>query len=62
MFFKTENTESRETGMKCGIRLSATGPRLFAESSHDTFEESVAESTNELLRQLEKRLAKMKTY
>ncbi len=62
IFFKKENTSSDETGMKCGIRLSAPGPRLFAESSHDNFEQSVAETVTELLRQLEKRQAKMKNY
>ncbi|WP_179344961.1 HPF/RaiA family ribosome-associated protein [Winogradskyella ursingii] len=62
VFFKTENTSSDETGMKCGIRLSAPGPRLFAESSNDTFEESVADVVDELLRQLDKRKQKMKTY
>lgn len=62
VFFKIENTSSRETGMKCGIRLSAPGPRLFAESSHDTFEESIVEAINELNRQLQKRKGKMKSY
>lgn len=62
IFFKKENTSSDETGMKCGIRLSAPGPRLFAESSRDTFEQSVTETVNELKRQLEKRKAKMKSY
>ena len=62
VFLKTENTSSDETGMKCGIRLSAPGPRLFAESSHNTFEQSVSETVDELKRQLEKRQQKMKTY
>ena len=62
VFFKTENASSDDTGMKCGIRLSAPGPRLFAESSHDTFKESVSETVNELLRQLEKRKAKMNNH
>ncbi len=62
VFFKTENTSSDETGMKAGIRLSAPGPRLFAESTNDTFEESVSDTVEELLRQLEKRKEKMKTY
>lgn len=61
VFFKTENTSSDETGMKAGIRLSAPGPRLFAESTNDTFEESVSDTVEELLRQLEKRKEKMKT-
>jgi putative sigma-54 modulation protein len=62
VFFKTENTTSDETGMICGIRLSAPGPRLFAESSHDTFHDAVSETVNELKRQLKKRKEKMKTY
>lgn len=62
IFFKKENTSSDETGMKCGIRLSAPGPRLFAESSHENFEQSVSETVDELKRQLEKRKAKMKSY
>jgi putative sigma-54 modulation protein len=62
IFFKTENTSSDETGMKCGIRLSAPGPRLFAESSHANFEHAVSETVTELLRQLEKRQDKMKSY
>ncbi|WP_411767583.1 HPF/RaiA family ribosome-associated protein [Winogradskyella sp. A3E31] len=62
VFFKTENTSNDETGKKCGIRLSAPGPRLFSESSKNTFEESVDVTVTELLRQLEKRKQKMKTY
>ncbi|NNE31216.1 MAG: HPF/RaiA family ribosome-associated protein [Winogradskyella sp.] len=62
VFFKTENTSSDETGMKCGIRLSAPGPRLFAESSHNTFQDAVSETVNELKRQLKKRKETMKTY
>ena len=62
VFFKTENTTNDETGMICGIRLSAPGPRLFAEASHDEFRASVTEAINELMRQLNKRKEKMKTY
>lgn len=62
VFFKTENTTSDETGMKCGIRLSAPGPRLFAESSNSTFQDSVSETVNELLRQLAKRKEKMSSH
>ena len=62
VFFKTENTTSNETGMNCGIRLSAPGPRLFAESSHSTFHDAVSETINELTAQLRKRKDKMKTY
>ncbi|WP_431134159.1 ribosome hibernation-promoting factor, HPF/YfiA family [Psychroserpens mesophilus] len=62
VFFKTENTSSDETGKICGIRLSAPGPRLFAEASHDEFHASVVETIDELMRQLKKRKEKMKTY
>lgn len=62
VFFKTEKTSEPDTGMICGIRLSTPGPRLFAESSNATFEISIAESCDELRRQLVKRKGKMKTY
>lgn len=62
IFFKSENTASHETGMICGIRLSAPGPRLFAESSHKNFEEAIVETVEELRRQLRKRKDKMKTH
>ena len=62
VFFKTENTSSDETGMICGIRLSAPGPRLFAEASHDTFRQAVSETVDELTRQLKKRKEKMRSY
>ncbi|NNC45343.1 MAG: HPF/RaiA family ribosome-associated protein [Winogradskyella sp.] len=62
VFFKTENTSSDETGMKAGIRLSAPGPRLFAEASYDNFREAIVECVSELQRQLAKRKASMKSY
>lgn len=62
VFFKTENTSSDETGMKCGIRLSAPGPRLFAETSHNTFHVAVADTIDELSKQLKKRKELMKTH
>lgn len=62
VFFKTENTSSDETGMICNIRISAPGPRLFAEASHDSFEASIKESVNDLDRQLKKRKEKMKSH
>ena len=62
VFFKTENTTNDQTGKKCNMRLSAPGPRIFAESSHDNFYDAVSESVNNLLRQLEKRKEKMKTH
>lgn len=62
VFFKKENTSSDETGKICNIRLSLPGPRLFAEASHDNFEDSISESINDLERQLRKRKDKMKDY
>ncbi|MGB5819337.1 MAG: HPF/RaiA family ribosome-associated protein [Saonia sp.] len=62
VFLKTENTSSPDTGMCCNIRLSAPGPRLFAEASNASFEASIVESVNDLDRQLKKRKEKMKSY
>lgn len=62
VFFKTENTSSDDTGMICNIRVSAPGPRLFAEASHDSFEASIKESVKDLDRQLKKRKEKMKSH
>ena len=59
VFFRLENTSSRETGMIANIRLSAPGPRLFAEESHDTFKESVAKAVDQLKTQCEKRKANL---
>ncbi len=61
VFFKKENTSSPNTGMVCNIRLSMPGPRMFAESSLDSFEASIANSVDELHRQLQRRKAKMKS-
>ena len=62
VFFKKENTSTPDTGLICNIRLSAPGPRLFAESNNAKFEVSIAASVDELERQLEKRKGKMKTH
>lgn len=62
VFFKTENTSTPDTGMVCNIRLSAPGPRLFAQSSTGSFEASIASSVEDLQRQLEKRKAKMQSH
>jgi len=59
VFFRKENTSSRETGMIAEIRLSAPGPRLFAEESHNTFKESVSKVVGQLKKQCEKRKADM---
>lgn len=61
VFFKTENTSDENKGKICNIRLSAPGPRLFAVSSHGSFEASVKESVSDLERQLRKRKEKLKS-
>lgn len=60
VFFKTENTSSDETGKICAIRLSLPGPRMFAESSKENFMVAIAETTNELEKQLRRKKEKMK--
>lgn len=62
VFFKTENTSSPETGKICNIRLSAPGPRIFADASTGSFEASISKSVEELHRQLQKRKDKMQTH
>ncbi|MFC4096724.1 ribosome hibernation-promoting factor, HPF/YfiA family [Euzebyella saccharophila] len=62
VFFKQENTSSPETGLICNIRLSAPGPRLFAEASNENFEASIRESVSDLERQLKKRKEKLKSH
>ncbi len=62
VFFKFENTSSDETGKICSIRLSLSGPRLFAESTHGNFSNAVSETIDELERQLRKRKEMMKEY
>lgn len=54
VLFKEEN-DKRGAGKVCEIELSAPGPRLFAKADTDNFEKAMAETINELKRQLEKR-------
>lgn len=60
VFFKTENTSEQDTGKICSIRLSMPGPRLFAETSGASYEAAIAESIEDLERQLRRRKEKMK--
>lgn len=52
--FKLENDPAAK-GKICEIELSAPGPRLFAKSSSDDFEKSLAETVKELEGQLRKK-------
>jgi len=62
VFFKTENSSDRFAKMKTSIRLSAPGPRLFAETTTDSFHKSASEVVSALLRQLDKRKDAMQTH
>jgi putative sigma-54 modulation protein len=62
VFFRNENTSSDNTGMIVNIRLSAPGPRLYAEESHDTFKESVSKVVDQLKRQCEKRKSELSNH
>lgn len=61
VFFKRENT-SDNTGQICEIRLSVPGPRIFAASNGESFEEAIAETVRDVEVQLEKRKEQMKTH
>ena len=61
VFFKKENTSTDE-GLICGIKLSAPGPLLFSEAKSAKFEMSIADSVDDLERQLEKRKGKLKSH
>ncbi|MEN8817832.1 MAG: HPF/RaiA family ribosome-associated protein [Nonlabens sp.] len=62
VFFITEKTSSDDTGMIAQIRLSAPGPRLFAEESTDTFHGSVNKVIDQLKTQCEKRKSTIITH
>lgn len=61
VLFKTENDRTGE-GKICEIELSAPGPRIFAKSKTDDFEKSMAETIEDLKRQLEKRQATFSSH
>ncbi|MGX1928682.1 HPF/RaiA family ribosome-associated protein [Flagellimonas sp. 2504JD4-2] len=54
VLFKIENDRAGEDKV-CEIELSAPGPRLFAKAKTNDFEKSMAETIDDLKRQLEKR-------
>ncbi len=54
VFFKEEKG-SNGKGKICDIRLSLPGPQIFASSDEESFEAAVAETINDLNRQLAKR-------
>ncbi|WP_420321510.1 HPF/RaiA family ribosome-associated protein [Flagellimonas sp.] len=61
VLFKIENDKAGEDKV-CEIELSAPGPRLFAKSKSNDFEKSMAETIDELKKQLEKRQGTFATH
>ncbi len=61
VYMKKENTSGDSSGCICSIRINTPGPTLFAEASHGGFEASIAEVSDSLKRQLQKRKDKMRT-
>jgi len=62
VFFKIENTPQRNKGMITAIRLSAPGPRLYAEASTKNFHKSASQVIDALRHQLNKRKNIMQTH
>jgi len=56
VLFKVEY-DSKGEDRVCEIELHVPGPNLFAKSNSDNFEKSMAETVDDLKRQLEKRQA-----
>lgn len=62
VYFKKENANNPEMSKVCSVRLGTPGPTIFAETSSETFEASVAKVITELKSQLQKRKEKMKSH
>ncbi len=61
VYFKRDENQ-KPNGYITEIRISAPGPEIFAQSNEDSFEASIAQTTNDIERQLSKRKAKMSTH
>lgn len=59
--FEVEH-KAKEKGKICKIELSAPGPRLFASSNEDNYEDAVKRTIKDLEIQLKKRKEVFKTY
>ncbi|SHI48498.1 putative sigma-54 modulation protein [Mesonia phycicola] len=62
VFFKTENSTSKDKGRIAEIQLSVPGPRIFASSNEENFEIAVSKTINDLKTQLQKKKEKMQTH
>lgn len=54
--------KAKEKGKICKIELSAPGPRIFASSNEDNYEEAVKRTIKDLEVQLKKRKQVFKTH
>lgn len=61
VFYKKEKHNNQENFL-CEIRLSAPGPRLYAEQNDTNFEKATNEVIKQLEVQLEKRKSKMSDH
>lgn len=61
VFFKKQEGEAPK-GFICNIKLGVPGVQVFAESNEDSFEAAMAETINDLDRQLSKRKAQMNAH
>ena len=61
VFFKEEK-DAKGKGKICEMQLSLYGPRIFASSNKETFEEATDETIRDLEKQLKKRKKEYKPY
>lgn len=62
VYFKKNNASNPDDSKVCSVRLNTPGPVVFAESTTNTFEASVAKVVSELRTQLQKRKDKMRSH
>lgn len=62
VYFKKENAKDPDGRKICSVRLNTPGPVVFAESSTNTFEASIAKVVTDLRSQLQKRKDKMQSH
>ena len=61
VYFKNDSN-NHDAGKICNIELSLPGPRIFAKSSEQNYEQAVNETISDLIRQLKKRKEIYKTH
>jgi len=61
VFYKLEN-DPKGKGKICEMQLSLYGPRIFASSNKETFEDATDSTIRDLEKQLKKRKSEMKPH